>query len=153
LKEKSHISAFCAALSVAVLLAIGQANAYDKPTIAGDWFGRGEPQDKNIFYLDHTKADGTWVSEFERCQGKIAEHHTESGTWRFDNGVEHDIGLLADGHPTHFSFDYAMASNDGQIMSYRVVASDPADPRSIGYLFTARRVSPDFRLPGCLQIS
>ena len=140
-------------MSVAGLLPLGQANAYDRSTVVGDWFGRGEPQDKNIFYLDHTNADGTWVSEFERCRGKTAEHHVESGSWRFDNGIEHDVGQVSDGRPAHFKFDYAIVSNSGQKMSYRIVAADPADPLVMGYLFTSVRVSTDFRLPGCLQIS
>jgi hypothetical protein len=33
------------------------------------------------------------------------------------------------------------------------VASDPENPQALGYQFNARRVTPDFRLPGCLQIS
>ncbi len=129
------------------------AQGSERSPIVGIWFGRGEPEDKNEVWLDHVNADGTWMSEFETCRGKIAQHHVESGTWRMDNGVERDFGQVSDGHPVHFEFDYATVSNNGEIWSYRLAATDPQYPDAVGYVFTARRVGADFRLPGCLQIS
>jgi hypothetical protein len=98
-------------------MTVGPAVASNSSNIVGIWFGRGEPEDKSEAWLDHINADGTWVSEFETCHGKIAFHHVESGTWRMDNGVERDFGQVSDGRPTHFEFDYATVSNNGLVIS------------------------------------
>jgi hypothetical protein len=144
---------FAATATLAASFPPGPACANKPASIVGFWFGRGEPQDKNEVWLDRVNADGTWVSQFETCHGKLAEHHVQGGTWRMDNGIERDFGKVFDGHPTRFEFDYATVSNDGRTWSYRLSATNPTHPEAIGYLFTARRVGADFRLPGCLQIS
>jgi hypothetical protein len=144
---------FLVVSTVVALFAISPAGGSETASIVGIWFGRGEPEDKNEVWLDHVNADGTWVSEFETCRGKTAMHHVDSGTWRLDNGVERDFGRVSDGKPNRFEFDYATVANNGQIWSYRLVATDPQYPDAIGYVFTARRVGADFSLPGCLQIS
>jgi hypothetical protein len=149
LRKRARV--FCAA--VLGLLAVTPASGAGPSQIVGIWFGRGEPEDKNEVWLDRVNADGTWVSEFETCRGKTSEHHVEGGIWRMDNGVERDFGQVSDGHPTHFEFDYATVSNNGQTWSYRLAATDLKYPNVVGYVFTARRVDADFRLPGCLQIS
>jgi hypothetical protein len=142
-----------AAVAVLGLAAVTPASSAAPSPIVGIWFGRGEPQDKTEVWLDRINADGTWSSEFETCTGKILHHHVESGIWRMDNGLERDFGQVSDGHPTHFEFDYTTVSNNGQSWSYRLAATDPFYADAIGYVFNARRVNADFRLPGCLQIS
>jgi hypothetical protein len=104
-------------------------------------------------YLDHIKPDGTYVSEFEVCKGKKSAHHIESGFWSASPDIARVVTKIIDGHAADFTYDYQMISNDGKTWVYKIVASDPENPQALGYQFNARRVTPDFRLPGCLQIS
>lgn len=122
-------------------------------SVVGDWYGLGQPHDKDMAYLDHIKPDGTYVSEFEVCKDKKSEHHIESGAWTSSPDITRVITKVIDGRPVAFTYDYAMVSNDGKTWVYRIVAADPENPNAIGYQFTAKRVGPDFRMPGCLQIS
>jgi hypothetical protein len=122
-------------------------------SVVGDWYGLGQPHDKEMAYLDHIKPDGTYVSEFIVCRGKKSEHHIESGTWSASPDITRVVTTVIDNHPVHFQYDYAMVSNDGKIWVYRIAASEPENPTAIGYQFNARRVGPDFRMPGCLEIS
>ncbi|MGD0141958.1 MAG: hypothetical protein ABSC92_02245 [Rhizomicrobium sp.] len=144
--------AIVAAVAIAATMSFGMADAAGG-SVVGDWYGIGQPDDKDMAYLDHIKADGTYVSEFEVCKGKKSERHVESGMWSGSSDITRVITTVIDAHAVHFQFDYAMVSNDGRIWSYRIAASEPENPGVIGYLFNAKRVGPDFRLPSCLQIS
>ena len=143
---------FVIAMATATFLSCGTANAAGR-SVVGDWYGLGQPHDTEMAYLDHIKPDGTYVSEFEVCKGKKSEHHLESGTWSSSPDITRVITMAIDNHPVHFQYDYAMVSNDGKTWVYRIAASEPENPTAIGYQFNARRVSADFRMPGCLQIS
>ena len=145
-------SALVAAMTSLAAFSFGAAEAAGG-SVVGDWYGLGQPHDAEMAYLDHIKPDGTYVSEFEVCRGKKSEHHIESGAWSSSPDITRVITRIIDGHAVAFTYDYAMVSNDGKTWIYRIVASAPENPAAIGYQFTARRVSPDFRMPGCLQIS
>jgi hypothetical protein len=151
-KAKAATRISVAAIILAALLSFAPAYAAGG-SVVGDWYGVGQPDDKDMAYLDHIKANGTYVSEFEVCKGKKTEHHIESGTWSSSPDITRVITTAIDGHGVSFQFDYAMVSNDGKTWSYSIAAAEPENPTVIGYRFTARRVSPDFRMPGCLQIS
>ena len=131
----------------------GQAVAGSESSVVGDWYGHGEPYDKTIAYLDHFRADGTVVTEVEICKGKTPMHGKDSGIWTASKDAMRVVTTVSDGVATHIQIDYEIMSNDGKTWSYRIAASEPEEPSILGYVFTARRVSPDFRLPGCLQIS
>lgn len=146
-----RLAVFGAATAFA-LVCFGSARA-GNASVVGDWYGVGQPHDKEMAYLDHIRPDGTYVSEFIVCRGKRSEHHIESGTWTSSPDVTRVITKIIDGHAVGFTYDYAMVSNDGKTWIYRIVASEPENPNAIGYQFQARRVTPDFRIPGCLEIS
>jgi hypothetical protein len=140
-------------IATCVLSMSDQAAAGSQSSVVGDWYGQGEPFDKNMAYLDHFRADGTVVTEVEICKGKTAMHGKDSGTWTASKDAMRVVTTVSDGAATHFQTDYEIMSNDGKTWSYRIVAAEPEQPSILGYVFTAKRVSPDFRLPGCLQIS
>ena len=144
---------FALAMATMASLSCGTAIAAGASSVVGDWYGLGQPHDKEMAYLDHIKPDGTYVSEFEVCNGKKSEHHIESGTWSSSPDITRVVTPVIDNRPVHFQYDYAMVSNDGKTWIYRIAASEPENPAAIGYQFNARRVGPDFRMPGCLQIS
>jgi hypothetical protein len=140
-------------LALGAVLMFGPAMA-GGASIVGDWYGRGQPGGDSItVYLDHIKADGTFVSEFEKCVGKKGSDIIESGTWTASPDILRINTKVANGKPYFFQTDYANVSNDGKTWIYRIVAAQPESPEEIGYAFNAKRVSADFRLPGCLQIS
>jgi hypothetical protein len=147
--------AFLGLVTVFVAIAsLRPANAASASTsIVGDWFGSGQPHDEKMAYLDHIKADGTYVSEFERCKGKVTIRSVQSGRWSASPDILRINTNIVDGKPATFQTDYQMISNDGKNWSYRIVASEPEDAEAMGYLFTAKRVPAYFQLPGCLQIS
>jgi ABC-type glycerol-3-phosphate transport system substrate-binding protein len=152
-KMKTTGLMFGVAMATAAFLSCGAANAGSAAAV-GDWYGRGQPGGDSItVYLDHIKADGTFVAEFERCVGKKGGDVIESGTWSASQDILRVNTRVANGKPLVFQTDYANISNDGKTWVYRIVASEPESPDSIGYQFTARRVSSDFHLPGCMQIS
>jgi hypothetical protein len=137
MKTKSRIAWFV----LTALLFSDTVNANSRASVVGDWYGRGQPGGDTItVYLDHIKADGTFVSEFERCLGKKGSDIVESGTWAASTEILH-VNTKVN------------VSNDGKTWIYRIVAALPESRDELGYEFNAKRVSPDFRLPGCLQIS
>jgi hypothetical protein len=140
-------------LAAAIALMPLAASAAAPASIVGDWFGSGQPHDEKMAYLDHIKADGTYVSEFERCKGKVTIRSVQSGTWRASPDILRINTNIVDGKPATFQTDYQMISNDGKNWTYRIVAAEPEDSEAMGYQFTAKRVPPYFQLPGCLQIS
>jgi hypothetical protein len=144
---------FCILATTGVLSMPDLASAGSQSSVVGDWYGQGEPFDKTMAYLDHFRADGTVVTEVEICKGKTAMHGKDSGTWSASKDAMRVDTTVTDGRATHFQTDYEIMSNDGKTWSYRIVASEPEQPSILGYVFTAKRVAPDFRLPGCLQIS
>lgn len=142
-----------AGLALLLLSPAAGANASAPVSIVGDWFGRGQPHDAIMVYLDHIKPDGTYVSEFELCKGKQSYRSIQSGTWSASPDMFRITTTIVDGRKAYFQTDYANISNDGKSWAYKIAASEPEDPGALGYEFTARRVVRDFQLPGCLQIS
>src|SRR3954469_9533026 len=51
------------------------------PSLAGTWFGQGQPGDKASMYLDHFTADGRLHSKFRDCRGGKTYESEEDGPW------------------------------------------------------------------------
>ena len=49
-------------------------------SLAGTWFGQGEPFDKTEMYLDHFLPNGEIHSQFRTCLKGQAHDSTEDGT-------------------------------------------------------------------------
>src|SRR5260370_12350376 len=75
------------ALGMAFLLA-QSAEGADKAFFVGNWYGVGEPDDPSISYIDAYQADGTFHSEFRKCErGEGVWHQTDPGKWPLLNGL------------------------------------------------------------------
>lgn len=127
---------FC--LLAAPALAI---NAWATPSLAGTWFGQGQPGDKQSMYLDHLTADGRIHSRFRDCRGGKAIDSTEDGTWSLSGNT---LTILINFH-------------NGLLMPrtdiYRLDAANARDFK-ITYLpmnfpFDERRVDDKFEMPSC----
>ena len=47
------------------------------PTLAGFWYGLGEPGDPDVFYIDAFHPDGRFNAEYRKCEkGKLVYHGT-----------------------------------------------------------------------------
>src|SRR5205814_2793391 len=120
---------------------------YPKAVI-GDWYGEGEPNNPRMMFLSHRGAYGAFAIEFRNCSSGNALDHSESGTWFGAGGKYTIVTASVDGALVHYVDEYETISDDGRSSRYRLVASDSLQS-SIGFVFTATRVSKDFVLPDC----
>src|SRR5215467_3492616 len=128
------------ALTVAVALGSG-ASAAINPMFVGNWYGIGEPDDPNIFYIDSYSADGTFHSEYRKCEkGKLIYSQTQSGRWSVANGVLTMNSDVVDGKPQRFDHSYTIESLTQNEFHARYHNPD--------YLFVEKRI-PAFEFPPC----
>jgi hypothetical protein len=128
------------ALGIAFLFA-QSAHGADKPFFVGNWYGVGEPDDPSISYIDSYAADGTFHSEFRKCErGEVVWHQTETGKWSLSNGVLRMISDTIDGKPERFENSYTVELAAGD--EFRARLHEP------GFLFIERRL-PKFEFPPC----
>src|SRR5665213_420973 len=67
-------------------------------TFIGNWYGVGEPDDPGISYIDSYSADGSFRSEFRKCQrGEMVWRQTETGKWSVSGGMLRMISDTIDG--------------------------------------------------------
>jgi hypothetical protein len=101
----------------------------------------GEPDDPSISYIDSYHADGTFNSEFRKCErGEVVWRQTESGKWSVMGGVLRMVSEFIDGKKAIFDNSYTIASLSGN--EFRAHLPDP------DYLFIERRI-PKFEFPPC----
>ena len=125
----------------ALLLLCGSASAADQASLAGFWYGMGEPDDPDIFYIDYYHADGTFNSEYRKCEkGKVSYQQTQSGRWSIANGVLTMNADRVNGKPERFDHSYAIESLTQTEFRARYHNPD--------YLFVEMRI-PAFEFPPC----
>ena len=128
------------AFGIALLFAQGAAGA-DRAFFVGNWYGVGEPDDPSISYIDSYQADGTFHSEFRKCErGEVVWHQTETGKWSVSNGVLRMISDTIDGKPERFENSYTIESVRGDEFRAWLHAPD--------FLFIERRIA-KFEFPPC----
>src|SRR5215472_3857504 len=112
-------------LAVCTGLCLLAAPAAGAPSLAGTWFGQGQPWDRQSMYLDHLTADGHIHSRFRDCRkGQPPIDSTEDGTWslagntlsiqiNFHNGQlmpRTDIYRLESANPKDFKITYLLSN-------------------------------------------
>ena len=119
----------------------GSASAAIEPSLVGFWYGIGEPDDPNIFYIDYYHADGTFNSEYRKCEkGKLVYQQTQSGKWSVKDGVLIMNSYTINGKPERFDHLYAMESLSENEFHARLQEPD--------FLFVEQRI-PAFEFPPC----
>ena len=117
------------------------ASAADVPSLVGFWYGIGEPDDPGIFYIDYYHADGTFNSEYRKCEkGKLVYQQTQSGKWSVKDGVLIMNSYTINGRPERFDHFYAMESLTASEFHARLQEPD--------FLFIEQRI-PAFEFPPC----
>lgn len=125
---------FAAAMSAAA------APAQDS-SFVGNWYGVGEPDDPSISYIDSYSADGTFHSEFRKCQGtQVVWQQSETGKWSVTNGVLRMISDTIDGKPDRFDNSYRLESIQPDEFHARLMQPD--------FLFVEKRIA-KFEFPPC----
>jgi hypothetical protein len=100
----------------------------------GNWYGVGEPDDPSISYIDAYSADGTFHSEFRKCQrGEVVWHQTETGKWSMANGTLRMISDTIDGKPDRFDNSYRVELTDQNEFHARLMQPS--------FLFVEKRIS------------
>lgn len=128
-------------IAVAAALAVLTTGAAPGFTFAGNWYGVGEPDDPSISYIDSYSADGTFHSEFRKCQrGEVVWRQSETGKWTVANGVLRMISDTIDGKPERFDNAYRLELTNATEFHARLLDPD--------YLFVERRID-KFEFPPC----
>jgi len=124
-----------------VLLFAPSAQGADASFFVGNWYGVGEPDDPSISYIDAYSADGTFHSEFRKCEGtQVVWHQTETGKWSLANGVLRMVSDTIDGKPDRLENLYTVEVASGD--EFRARLHTP------NFLFIERRL-PKFEFPPC----
>lgn len=131
------------ALAAIFLLTSGPAIA--APSLAGTWFGQGQPGDKQSMYLDHLTADGQIHSRFRDCRNGKAIDSTEDGTWSLSGSI---LTIQINFH-------------NGALMPrtdiYHLDAADARDFKityqPLNFPYNEHRVDDKFEMPSCQLVS
>ena len=128
------------AIVAAAAISAAAAPAQDL-NFVGNWYGVGEPDDPSISYIDSYSADGTFHSEFRKCQGtQVVWTQSETGKWSVTNGVLRMISDTIDGKPDRFDNSYQVESKQPDEFRARLMQPD--------FLFVEKRIA-KIEFPPC----
>ncbi|HXJ00631.1 MAG TPA: hypothetical protein VNH44_05370 [Micropepsaceae bacterium] len=135
------IASLILSVSVAGFALAKEATPESTSPFVGFWYGVGEPDDPSISYIDSYHADGTFNSEFRKCEkGEVVWRQTESGKWTIMGSVLRMVSNIIDGKKTNFDNSYVIESSTRDEFHARLHNPD--------YLFIERRI-PKFEFPPC----
>ncbi|HEY4264950.1 MAG TPA: hypothetical protein VGM72_06500 [Micropepsaceae bacterium] len=126
-----------------LLTALSLAQAAPAPVspFVGIWYGVGEPDDPSISYIDSYHADGTFNSEFRKCEkGEVVWRQTESGKWFLMGSVLRMESDRIDGKKAKFDNAYEIETVTHDEFHARLHDPD--------FLFVEKRI-PKFEFPPC----
>jgi hypothetical protein len=132
-----------AALVLMTLPAVAAAPA--SPWIAGNWFGRGQPDDKTGMYVDRFRPDGSFHSDFRGCvKGKAADSN-EDGTWSISGDILTLEVQLHNGAFSPHTEIYRLMSHTAQ--EFKDVYE------GVNFPYDEHRVDAKFTMPDCQLVS
>lgn len=138
---RRHAPGFCLGLA----LCLAAAPAASAPSLAGTWFGQGEPHDKSEMYLDHFLANGEIHSQFRTCIKGKATDNFEDGTWSVSGTILTIRMALHNGRPAPrvdvYRLDLVTAQRFKEVYL------------PLNFPFDERRVADNFRMPDCDLVS
>ena len=125
----------------AALSSADSAPAVDRANFIGNWYGVGEPDDPSISYIDSYHADGTFDSEFRKCEGtRVVWMQTETGKWSVKDGVLRMVSDTINGKPETFDNSYTIEMSRPDEFHARLHDPD--------FLFVEKRIA-KFEFPPC----
>lgn len=132
-------------LVACLVLLLSPSAAFAQPSLAGNWFGTGQPDDKGAMYLDRMMPDGTFRVHHRTCiKGKAFDQHA-AGRWaKTADGFTISIQTV-NGEPNPRTDVYRLISMDAQKQRYVFLPTN--------FAYEARRVPGSFQMPPCDLIS
>ena len=128
------------ALAVALLVLLPGA-APPAASLTGIWYGKGQPDDPDIVFVDFFGANGSFIAEFRKYEGcRIVWQQVESGTWTMRGEIQVVRKTSVNGEAIDVE------------EHYRVESVTPTELRTrhipTGYAFLERRIA-RFEFPNC----
>ena len=111
----------------------------------GSWFGTGQPDDKGSMWLIHQAADGSFMVQFRDCVKGHNLDEIETGRWTLNGDAETLQIRSVNGTAVSQNDNYKILSHDGSKQVYRFLGT--------GFVYTSKRVAPNFTMPDCETIS
>ncbi len=132
-------------LVACLVLLLSPCAAFAQPSLVGNWFGYGQPDDKGAMYLDRMLPDGTFRVHHRTCiKGKPFDQHA-AGRWsKTADGFTINIQTV-DGESNPRTDVYRLVSMDAQKQRYVYLRTN--------FAYEARRVPDNFQMPPCDLIS
>ena len=117
------------------------APAWAGPSLTGNWFGQGQPGDKQSMYLDRLTADGQIHSRFRDCRNGKPMDSREEGTWSLSGStltiqINFHNGMLM---PRTDVYHLDSASAKDFRITYEL----------LNFPYDERRVDDKFEMPSC----
>ena len=132
-------------LAAAIWLLTAGPGTAAPPYLLGYWFGTGQPDDKNNMWLEQFLPNGEFRGQYRDCiKGKALDVYLV-GQWSLSGDKETIEIATVNGVVQPRTDLYQLVSIDGRIWKYRYLLRD--------YVYTARRVDENFRMPDCEAIS
>jgi hypothetical protein len=126
------------------LLLLPLRPAHAEPSLAGIWYGEGQPDDPDVVYLDFFSADGTFISEFRRYDNcKVVADSVQSGTWTSKGNVQYLVTTQVDGKPADFKHSYTI-----ELLTNTEVRARLREKSK--FLFVEQRID-RFQFPNCFR--
>jgi hypothetical protein len=121
------------------------APAFAQASLAGAWFGQGQPFDKNALYLITIRADGSFVTHHRLCRKGQEINRFVAGTWALEGGT----------------ITYHVATVNGLVRPrvdiFRLVSLNQNRQSTVllknNFPYVADRVDATFELPSCQLVS
>jgi len=128
-----------------LLLWLFSSPAIAAPSLAGTWFGKGQPDSRESMYLDRFLANGQLHSQFRDCIKGNAYDSSEDGIWSV-SGIILTIKIERhDGKPAPRTDTYRLDS---------VTANGFKDVYiPLNFSFDEHRVGDNFTMPSCQLLS
>lgn len=130
---------------LAAILCLATLPAQAASSLAGTWFGKGQPDNQESMYLDRFLANGQLHSQFRDCIKGKPYDATEDGSW----SVAGDILTIK---VTHHN-GIAMPRTD----TYRLLSVTAQGFKDVyiplNFPFDEHRVNDKFEMPGCQLVS
>ena len=130
---------------VGLLFCLAASSASAAPSLAGAWFGYGQPDSKDSMYLDHFLAGGELHSQFRDCIKGKAYDSTEDGAWSVSGNILTIKIERHNGIPMPRTDTYRLVSVTAQGFKDIYVP--------LNFPFDERRVEDSFTMPKCDLVS
>lgn len=115
------------------------------PYFVGSWFGMDQPDIKNLMWIEHWQADGTFRVHFRHCKKGKNQDLRSAGSWSFQGNILTARTTMVDGKPFAVTNVYEIMSHDAQRLKYRELPSR--------FIYHASHVADDFQMPSCEMTS